>query len=101
MDLTQPDGSTLQAQLTPMETGGQMETLDGYTVVKNEQGWWTYAQAGDGFTAPSEQAVPSTLMAGKDQPQGPGGSGSGTVTDLHRGAAAHPGRAVIPRSDLG
>jgi immune inhibitor A len=70
MELTQPDGTILQAQLTPMETGGQMETIDGYTIVKNDEGWWTYAQAGDGVTNPIDQAVPSTLIPGKDEPQG-------------------------------
>ena len=38
IELAQPDGSTFQALLTPMETGGQLETLDGYTVVTDEQG---------------------------------------------------------------
>jgi M6 family metalloprotease-like protein len=68
--LTQPDGTAFQALLTPMETGGQMETADGFTVVKNEDGWWTYAQPGDGVTTPIDQAVPSTLIVGKDDPQG-------------------------------
>ena len=70
IQLAQPDGTTLQAQLTPMETGGQMETLDNYTIVKNGDGWWTYGQPGDGVTAPVDQAVPSTLIPGKDTPNG-------------------------------
>ena len=72
LTLEQPDGTTLDAQLTPMETGGQMETTDGYTVIQNEQGWWTYAQPGDGITNPVEQAVPSDLIPGKDEPNGLG-----------------------------
>ena len=45
LTLEQPDGTTVEAYLTPMETGGQMETTDGYTIVQNDEGWWTYAQA--------------------------------------------------------
>ena len=72
LTLEQPDGSTLEAYLTPMETGGQMETTDGYTIVQNEEGWWTYAQPGDGITNPADQAVPSGLIPGKDEPNGLG-----------------------------
>jgi M6 family metalloprotease-like protein len=70
LTLDQPDGTTLDAYLTPMETGGQLETTDGYTVVQNEEGWWTYAQPGDGITNPVDQAVPSNLIPGKDEPNG-------------------------------
>jgi len=65
VELSQPDGSTVTAYLTPMETGGQLETADGYTVVQNDEGWWTYAQAGEGGAA-----VPSDLVVGKDDPEG-------------------------------
>ncbi len=68
--LDQPDGTTLQANLTPMETGGQLETTDGYTVVQDASGWWTYAQPGDGITVPVDQPVPSGLIPGKDDPAG-------------------------------
>jgi len=65
IELTQPDGTKVTAYLTPMETGGQLETADGYTIVQDEQGWWTYAQADD-----SGAPVASSLVAGKDTPQG-------------------------------
>ncbi len=68
--LSQPDGTTLEAYLTPMEIGGQLETTDGYTVVQNEEGWWTYAQPGDGVNIPADQAVPSSLIPGVDVPNG-------------------------------
>ncbi len=56
---------TVQANLTPMETGGQIETTDGYTIVKDAEGWWTYAQVdGEG------KVVPSALKVGKDVPAG-------------------------------
>ncbi len=70
VELSQPDGSKLQAVLTPMETGGQLETPDGYTVVKNQQDWWTYAQPGDGINAPADQAMPTQLIPGRDSPNG-------------------------------
>jgi M6 family metalloprotease-like protein len=70
IELIQPDGSTFQSVLTPMETGGQLETLDGYTVVKNEQGWWTYAQPGDGVSVPVDQVMPTQLIPGKHSPNG-------------------------------
>ena len=70
LTLEQPDGTTLEAYLTPMETGGQLETADGYTIVQNEQGWWTYAQPGDGITTPLDRAVPSDLIPGVHEPNG-------------------------------
>ena len=70
IQLAQPDGSTMPAVLTPMETGGQLETLDGYTVVQDAQGWWTYGQPGDGVSTPVDQAVPSGLIPGRDAPNG-------------------------------
>jgi M6 family metalloprotease-like protein len=70
IELVQPDGSSVTANLMPMETGGQLETPDGYTIVKDDQGWWTFAQPGDGVTNPSGQVVPSSLKVGKDIPYG-------------------------------
>lgn len=65
IELAQPDGTTITANLTPMEMGGQLETPDGYTIVKDDQGWWTYAQADA-----AGQPAPSSLVVGKDMPQG-------------------------------
>ena len=70
IEFAQPDGTTVTANLTPMETGGQLETPDGYTIVKDDQGWWTFAQLGDGITNPAGQVVPSSLKVGKDTPYG-------------------------------
>jgi M6 family metalloprotease-like protein len=66
IDLVQPDGTAFVAQLTPMETGGQVETSDGYTIVQDEQGWWTFAETADAAGNP----LPSGLKVGKDEPQG-------------------------------
>ncbi len=63
--LTQPDGTAVEAYLTPMETGGQLETADGYTIVQDADGWWTYA-----VTDAEGKAVPSDLKVGKDVPRG-------------------------------
>jgi M6 family metalloprotease-like protein len=70
LTLEQPDGTTLEAYLTPMETGGQMETTDGYTIVQNEEGWWTYAQPGDGIATPVDQVMPSDMIPGVHEPNG-------------------------------
>ncbi len=70
VQLEQPDSTTITAYLTPMETGGQLETSEGYTIVKDDQGWWTFALLGDGITNPAGQVVPSSLRVGKDLPQG-------------------------------
>src|SRR4051812_34711825 len=37
----QPDGSTFKGRLTNAEIGGAME-VDGYSVSKGDDGWWTY-----------------------------------------------------------
>jgi hypothetical protein len=66
IDLVQPDGTAFKAQLTPMETGGQLETSDGYTIVQDEQGWWTFAETADAAGAP----LPSGLVVGVDEPNG-------------------------------
>lgn len=65
IEMAQPDGASFTAVLTPAETGGQLETPDGYTIVQDAQGWWTYAQPDD-----AGQAVPSSLIIGRDIPQG-------------------------------
>lgn len=55
--LFQPDGACFAARLNPMEVGGQLETLDGYTILVNDDGWWTYADLIDGQLAPSSDIV--------------------------------------------
>ena len=41
--LTQPDGTTLDAVAFGDRANGGFETLDGYTIVQDEDGWWVYA----------------------------------------------------------
>lgn len=38
----QPDGSTFKAKLTDADVGGALEA-DGFSVVKDDDGWWRYA----------------------------------------------------------
>jgi hypothetical protein len=70
LEVTQPDGSTFEAQLTAMEIGGKMETAEGYTILQNEAGWWTYAVPQEGSADPAANLAPSNLIVGKDLPQG-------------------------------
>ncbi len=42
--LSQPDGSTFDARQIGDERGAHLETMDGYTIVKDEYNWWNYAK---------------------------------------------------------
>lgn len=59
--LTQPDGSTITATLKGDEHYSFAETPDGYSIVRDKTGWWTYARRIDGLLAPS------TFVAERDQ----------------------------------
>lgn len=41
--LSQPDGSVFVARQVGDERGAHLETMDGFTVIKEETGWWNYA----------------------------------------------------------
>jgi M6 family metalloprotease-like protein len=56
--LTQPDNSSFQAIQVGDERGAHFETLDGYTVVKDESNWWNYAKKDEkGKLASTDQRV--------------------------------------------
>lgn len=61
--LTQPDGTTLDAVAFGDRANGGFETLDGYTIVQDEDGWWVYADERDGeleaSNAPANGAPPA------------------------------------------
>ena len=40
----QPDGSPFQGRIIGDERGSVVETAQGYTVVKDDRGWWMYAE---------------------------------------------------------
>src|SRR5689334_12806059 len=43
--LSQPNGATFAAQLTPATEGGLFETAAGYSVARDEHGVWRYVSA--------------------------------------------------------
>lgn len=51
--VTQPDGTTVTVKMHGDEWFHYTTTTDGYTVVKNDNGYWVYAQAVDGKLAPT------------------------------------------------
>lgn len=61
----QPDGTAIRAKLNGAEIGGHLETPEGYTIVKGENGWWYYAGRADGANV-----TPSKRRAGIDPPAG-------------------------------
>ncbi len=69
--ITQPDGSTFTARAWGDERQHGLETLDGYTIVRDEQsGYWVYASANGGVLAPARSAAQQMLVVGRDAPAG-------------------------------
>jgi len=42
--LNQPNGFEFEARMIGESVGGHVETLEGYSIVQDEMGWWTYAR---------------------------------------------------------
>lgn len=61
--LFQPDGSELIAKQWGDEWSNGFETLDGYTIIQDDLGWWVYANLVDG-------QLKTYLLAGKTVPVG-------------------------------
>ncbi len=61
----QPDGTKFIAQLKGDEHFHFAETEDRYAIIRNSEGWWTYANKVDGLL------VPSLFIVGKDNPPFP------------------------------
>ena len=57
----QPDGTKFIAQLKGDEHFHFAETEDYYAILRNSEGWWTYANKVDGML------VPTMFIVGKDQ----------------------------------
>ncbi len=65
--LTQPDGTTFTARLWGDEFMHGMETLDGYTIIKNGEGYWVYAVAQNGSLS-SAMRDGQALVVGSGEP---------------------------------
>jgi M6 family metalloprotease-like protein len=58
----QPGGQTVPVRIAPAETGGSLETADGFTVLRGDDGSWRYA-----VKAPDGRGLqPSDALAGVD-----------------------------------
>lgn len=55
--LTQPDGTTLQARQIGDERQSHFETLDGYTMIQNSDGYWVYAVTNETVLLPTQNKV--------------------------------------------
>lgn len=56
--LSQPDGTEFEARRVGEKFGGHVETKNGYTVIKDEAGWWTYAEKDEmGILVPTNNRV--------------------------------------------
>ncbi len=55
--VTQPDGDELTVRIKGDEFYGYLTTVDGYTIVKNENGYYTYA------TLVNDQVTPTKIIA--------------------------------------
>ncbi len=75
----QPDGTAVRTKLNGAEIGGNLETPEGYTIVKGKGGWWYYAARADG-----SRAIPSQRRVGIDSPLGLK-TGIGRVADVWSG----------------
>ena len=60
-DLVQPNGLEFAARQIGDERAAWIETMNGYTVTQNKDGWWTYAR--NPSTASSEAASEFTLLS--------------------------------------
>lgn len=58
--LTQPNGKSFNATLVGDEWGYRIETVAGYTVIQDSEGYWTYAKEVEGLIAPSPYRVLSS-----------------------------------------
>ncbi|MGB3341099.1 MAG: M6 family metalloprotease domain-containing protein [bacterium] len=58
---TQPDATQFQGRLIGDEHYHFVEDLEGYVIVNNVQGWWTYAKKENGLLEPTKFIVGSSL----------------------------------------
>jgi M6 family metalloprotease-like protein len=69
--LTQPDGTTFTARQWGDEWQNGFETISGYTILQESDGWWVYATvAQDGALSAAMQEEAGRLVVGIDSPDG-------------------------------
>lgn len=61
--LTQPDGTTFSARQFGDEWQHRVETTEGYTIIPNQQGYWTYA-----VQDAAGRLIPSAMIVGAVPP---------------------------------
>ncbi len=71
IEITQPDGSTFTGRQWGDEWQNGFETNAGYTILREEDGWWVYAApTEDGTLTPQLQSGDGRLCVGKSAPTG-------------------------------
>jgi len=71
LQVSQPDGTSFTARQWGDEWQNGMETAAGYTILKGEDGWWSYAVLEQGGAlGPALQAGGGRLLVGVDSPEG-------------------------------
>lgn len=56
--IIQPDGTEFEARRVGEQFGGHVETMDGYSIMEDETGWWTYAEKDErGVLVPTNNRV--------------------------------------------
>ena len=85
-----PQGQSVRVRIAPAETGGSLETEDGYTVLRGADGSWRYAVK----SADGRGLTPSSAVVGRDAVP------AGVQAGLGRRAAAQvsPQQAAEARS---
>ena len=68
-NVTQPDGSVIQARLRGDERMAWTETLDGYTIMQDSSGWWTYASMVGETIKPSSFVVKKHVASALSTPK--------------------------------
>lgn len=93
--LLQPDGSSIKALQWGDEWSNGFETMDGYTIFQDDQGWWVYADLVGG-------QLKAYRLAGKTVPAG---SAAPSELSIHlrpdSTRSAHPGLPSIEYQNSG
>lgn len=95
--LTQPDGTTIQAQQWGDEWNHGWETLDRYTIVKDDSGAWVYAErAADGSLEPSNRPAHMAPPASTPERVRPAGAMAQAIDQQRQQAQKAVETRVVP-----